>query len=160
MNAISRCEPYRNVDMPKIERTALVPHLARDMYALVLDVGRYPEFLPWCSGAAVQSQTDTAQQASVSINAVFSQTEFRTHNQLRADERIVMELEDGPFKHLRGEWVFKALGDAGCKITLVVDFEFSNAMMGRAISPVFTKVCDTLVDAFIQRANDTLNASS
>ncbi len=146
--------------MPTIERTALVPHLAKDMYALVLDVASYPEFLPWCSGASVQSETDLAQQASVSINAVFSQTEFRTNNALSADERIVMELEDGPFKHLRGEWVFKALGDAGCKITLVVDFEFSNAMMGRALSPVFTKVCDTLVDAFIQRANETLNSHS
>jgi len=146
--------------MPTIERTALVPHRAADMYALVVDVPSYPEFLPWCSGASVQSQTATHQQASVSINAVFSQTEFRTNNQLSADERIVMELEDGPFKHLRGAWAFKALGDAGCKITLVVDFEFSNAIMGRAISPVFTKVCDTLVDAFIQRANATLNSGS
>lgn len=143
--------------MPTIERTALVPHLAKDMYALVVDVASYPEFLPWCSAASVQSQTDSAQEASVSINAVFSQTEFRTKNQLSSGERIVMELDDGPFKHLKGEWDFKALGDSGCKITLVVDFEFSSAMMGRAISPVFTKVCDTLVDAFIQRANDTFN---
>jgi len=145
--------------MPTIERTALVPHRAPDMYALVVDVASYPEFLPWCASAAVQSQTETEQQASVSINAVFSQTEFRTVNQLSRNERIVMELADGPFNYLKGEWVFKALGDAGCKITLVIDFEFSNAMMGRAISPVFSKVCDSLVDAFIQRANETLKSS-
>ncbi len=142
--------------MPTIERTALVPHPAKAMYELVVDVASYPQFLPWCAGAAVQSQTETEQCASVSINAVFSQTEFQTRNQLLPTERIVMELDDGPFQHLSGEWVFKALGDSGCKITLVVDFEFSNALLGKAISPVFTRVCDTLVDAFIQRANEQL----
>lgn len=142
--------------MPIIERSALVPHPASDMFNLVVDVAAYPEFLPWCAGAAVQSQTELEQRASVSINAVFSQTEFQTRNQLVPDERISMALEDGPFKHLKGEWVFKALGDSGCKITLVVDFEFSNALLGKAISPVFTRVCDTLVDAFIKRANEQL----
>lgn len=142
--------------MPIIERSALVPYSADEMYLIVTDVGAYPEFLPWCSGASVQSQSESNQRASVSINAVFSQTEFQTHNQLHPGEKIVMELEEGPFKHLKGEWVFKQLGDSGCKVTLVVDFEFSNRVLGRAISPVFTKVCDTLVDAFIKRAHTQL----
>ena len=128
------------------------------MYALVVDVGAYPEFLPWCKGAKVQSQTETEQFASVAINAVFSQTEFQTRNQLIYGERIEMELDDGPFKHLRGKWDFKQLGDKGCKITLLVDYEFSNAMMGRALSPIITRVCDTLVDAFIERAGDVVTS--
>lgn len=142
--------------MPTIERTALVPYAANDMYALVIDVAAYPDFLPWCKGGEVQSQTKTEQFASVSINAVFSQTEFQTRNQLIPGERIEMELDKGPFKHLRGKWDFKQLGDQGCKITLLVDYEFSSAMMGRALSPVITRVCDTLVDAFIERAGDVV----
>ncbi len=144
--------------MPIIERSALVPYSADDMYLIVTDVGAYPEFLPWCSGASVQSQTESDQQASVSINAVFSQTEFQTRNQLEPGEKITMQLVEGPFKYLKGEWDFKQLGDSGCKVTLVVDFEFSNRVLGRAISPVFTKVCDTLVDAFIKRAHSQLNS--
>ncbi len=140
--------------MPTIERSALVPYAAKDMYALVLDVDSYPEFLPWCKGGSVQSLTENEQFASVCINAVFSQTEFQTRNQLISDERIEMELDEGPFKHLRGQWDFKQLGDQGCKITLLVDYEFSSVIMGRALSPVITRVCDTLVDAFIERASD------
>lgn len=143
--------------MPTIERSALVPYRAEDMYAIVADVTAYSDFLPWCAGSAVQSQTQDEQCASVTINAVVSQTAFHTKNQLRAGESIIMELEDGPFKHLRGEWGFKALGDAGCKITLVVDFEFSNLILRRTLSPVFTRVCDSLVGAFIKRADDTLS---
>ena len=74
------------------------------------------------------------------------------------DVEIEMELDDGPFKHLRGKWDFKQLGDKGCKITLLVDYEFSNAMMGRALSPIITRVCDTLVDAFIERAGDVVTS--
>ena len=64
-----------------------------------------------------------------------------------------MELVDGPFKYLRGTWHFKPLGDAACRVTLDIDFEFANPMMGRIISPAFNKVCDTLVNAFLKRAD-------
>jgi len=143
--------------MPIIERTALVPFSAAEMYDLVVDVEAYPQFLPWCAGAQVHSQSDEAQSASVSINAVFSQTEFRTQNQLDPGRQVRMQLEDGPFQHLSGEWRFKPLGDAGCKVCLEVDFEFANAMVRRAIQPVFTRVCDSIVDAFIARAHERLS---
>ena len=136
-----------------------MPYAAEDMYAIVVDVPAYPEFLPWCAGAAVQSQSLDEQRASVTINAVVSQSTFHTKNQLRAGQSIVMELEDGPFKYLQGAWDFKALGDAGCKITLVVDFEFSNPILRHTFTPIFTRLCDSLVDAFIKRANLVLGAA-
>jgi len=146
--------------MPTIERSALVPFKAPDMYDLVIDVASYPEFLPWCAGAAVQSQTPTEQHASVTIQAVFAQTEFRTRNELITGSQVNMTLEDGPFKHLTGYWHFKPLGDAGCKVSLEVDFEFANAMLARAVQPAFTRVCDSIVDAFIARAQATLGPIS
>jgi len=142
--------------MPTVERSALVPFRNDDMYALVIDVAAYPEFLPWCAGGQVQSQTDIEQLASVSLNVVFKQTEFRTRNTLQPGHAVLMALEDGPFNTLTGEWGFKPLGDAGCKVSLRVDFEFSSPVLARAIQPAFTRVCDTLVDAFIRRAHDKL----
>ena len=145
--------------MPTILRTALVEHTATAMFELVCDIEAYPEFLPWCSGAAVQERSETYQLASVTINQVINQSRFSTRNTLETNQSITMNLVDGPFKHLSGTWKFKPLGDAACKVMLDIDFEFSNAMVAKMISPAFNKVCDKLVDAFIQRA-DALSRDS
>lgn len=139
--------------MPTISRTALVEHTAQDMYELVCDIDSYPDFLPWCSAAKVSERSETHQLASVTINQVINQSAFVTRNVLLTNQSIQMELVDGPFKHLSGTWQFKSLGDTACKIMLDIDFEFANPMVGRLISPAFNKVCDTLVSAFIKRAD-------
>jgi len=139
--------------MPTISRTALVEHTAQDMYELVCDIESYPEFLPWCSAAKVDERSETHQLASVSINQVINQSEFSTRNALVENQSIAMELVDGPFKRLNGTWQFKPLGDTACKVLLDIDFEFSNPVVGKLISPAFNKVCDTLVSAFIKRAD-------
>lgn len=140
--------------MPSISRTALVEHSAKAMYELVCDIDSYPEFLPWCSAAQVQEHSETHQLASVTINQVINQSQFTTQNTLLIDESISMKLVDGPFKYLSGTWGFKPLGDTACKITLDIEFEFSSSVIAKMISPAFNKVCDKIVDAFIQRAND------
>ncbi len=140
--------------MPSISRTALVEHNAKDMYELVCDIDSYPQFLPWCSGARVDERSDTHQLASVTINQVVNRSEFSTRNQLEANQRITMELVDGPFKRLSGTWQFKPLGDTACKVLLDIDFEFASPMVGKLIAPAFNKVCDTLVSAFIKRADE------
>lgn len=139
--------------MPTISRTALVEHSAKAMYELVCDIDSYDEFLPWCSAAQVQERSDTHQLASVTINQVINQSQFTTRNTLKTDESITMNLVDGPFKYLSGTWQFKPLDDSACKITLDIDFEFSSAVIAKMISPAFNKVCDKIMDAFIQRAN-------
>lgn len=129
------------------------------MYELVCDIESYPDFLPWCSGSRVDEQSDTHQLAAVSINQVLKQTEFSTRNQLLAGESIAMELVDGPFKHLHGTWTFQPLGDTACKVLLEIDFEFSSPIVAKMLSPAFNKVCDTIVNAFIKRA-DELSSSA
>lgn len=138
--------------MPTISRTALVEHPAKAMYELVCDIESYPEFLPWCSGARVDERSESHQFAAVSINQILKQTEFSTRNQLVAGESIVMELVDGPFQHLHGKWQFQPLGDTACKIVLDIDFEFASPVIAKMLSPAFNKVCDTIVNAFIKRA--------
>jgi len=139
--------------MPTISRTALVEHTAKDMFELVCDIESYPEFLPWCSAAKVDEHSENHQVASVTINQVINQSRFSTRNALSTNESITMELVDGPFKHLSGKWRFSPLGDTACKVLLDIDFEFSNPMVARIISPAFNKVCDTIVSAFIKRAD-------
>ncbi len=139
--------------MPTISRSALVEHTAQDMFELVCDIESYPEFLPWCSAAKVDEHSETHQLASVTINQVINQSEFSTRNVLTTNQSITMELVDGPFKHLSGTWQFKPLGDSACKVELDIEFEFSSPMVGRLISPAFTKVCDSLVSAFLKRAD-------
>jgi ribosome-associated toxin RatA of RatAB toxin-antitoxin module len=139
--------------MPTITRSALVPYSAADMYRLVCDVESYPQFLPWCDDARIEEQTATHQLASIAISKHFEQSRFSTRNRLAANQEIRMQLIDGPFRHLVGSWRFTALDETACKVELEIDFEFSNRLLASAISPAFTRVCDSLVSAFIKRAD-------
>jgi len=139
--------------MPTISRTALVEHTPQEMFELVCDIESYPDFLPWCSAAKVDEHSETHQLASVTIDQAINQSEFSTRNALKTNKSIEMELVDGPFKRLSGKWQFEPLGNTACKVLLDIDFEFANPMVGRLISPAFNKVCDTLVNAFLKRAD-------
>ena len=139
--------------MTTITRSALVMHRPEQMYQLVNDVVAYPQFLPWCSDAVVLEQSDATQKASITISMARVRQSFTTCNQLVAGQRIEMTLVEGPFSHLTGNWLFKALGDKGCKVQLEVDFDFSNRVIAASVGPVFSSICGSLVDAFCQRAD-------
>lgn len=139
--------------MPTIARSALVSHSASQMYALVNDVASYPQFLPWCDTARVIEQTDQHQLASLTIDRRMKGISFTTRNTLSENESIAMALVDGPFRQLRGVWHFKALDDASCKVELSMEFEFKSRVFGALMGPAFTKICDTMVAAFVKRAD-------
>lgn len=138
--------------MKKITRTALLPYSARQVYDLVNDVASYPDFLPWCGGAQVLSQTPLEMQAQVTISKAGIRQTFETRNHLVPGERIEMHLIDGPFKSLRGEWEFKVLDEDACKIQFEVEFEVNSGLLNAAIGPIFEQISNTLVDAFCERA--------
>ncbi len=138
--------------MPQLQRSALLPHSANDMFDLVLDVAAYPEFLPWCNGARVLERTETHQLAAVTIAKAIKRSEFMTRNRLERPGSIEMTLVDGPFRKLTGRWQFSAIDEQACRAELSVDFEFGNPLVGRLILPAFKQVCDSLVGAFTRRA--------
>jgi ribosome-associated toxin RatA of RatAB toxin-antitoxin module len=138
-----------------VERSALVPYSAAQMFALVNDVARYPEFLPWCVAASVEPVSPEELLASLRIARGPLRTEFKTRNRLEADRRIVMQLVEGPFRHLKGEWSFEPLAQRGSRVRFRVEFEFMNRWMGAALNPVFDAICRTMVDAFVVRARRT-----
>jgi ribosome-associated toxin RatA of RatAB toxin-antitoxin module len=122
------------------------------MYELVEDVTRYPEFLSWCVASRLIESSDDSQLASLDIAIAGLRQSFTTRNQLTAGKRIGMDLVEGPFHMLSGEWRFVALGSTGSKILLQLDFDFSRNLLSSAFRHGFASVADRLVNDFCLRA--------
>jgi ribosome-associated toxin RatA of RatAB toxin-antitoxin module len=137
--------------MPVVQRDALVPYSASTMYDLVNDVQNYPDFLPWCSNTEIISQSDKLMQAKVYIQKGNIKHAFVTNNTITPNERIEMQLVNGPFKDLNGHWQFEAM-EHGCKVSLYLNFEFSSKLMALGFGPFFKQACESMLNAFIQRA--------
>ncbi|TVP61991.1 MAG: type II toxin-antitoxin system RatA family toxin [Halomonadaceae bacterium] len=136
-----------------IERSALVRHSAGRMFALVNDVAAYPEFLPWCSAAQVHESGPEQLLASLEVSKGMVKQRFTTRNQLQEPGRIAMELVDGPFTQLSGEWLFQSLNDEACKVVLVLQFSLQGRVTRAAFGNVFSQAANTMVDAFCRRAD-------
>ena len=139
--------------MPKITRSVTVSHTPEQMFGLVNDFVRYPEFLPWCSVARILEQSEQVIIGELVIKKGAIQQSFATKNILTPHERIDLSLVDGPFKSLVGCWRFDAVGDSSCNVSLSLDFEFSGRMVALAIGAVFSQIAGSLVDAFSDRAD-------
>lgn len=146
--------------MPTIKKSALVSYHASDMFSIVDDIEAYPEFLPWCGGSTIKMRNSDEVEASVKIAHGRVRKSFTTRNRLQKNKMIEMELVDGPFKHLHGYWQFMDLGEKACKITLDLEYEFSNRLVDITLGPVFGKIANSLVDAFCKRADELHAAKS
>lgn len=122
------------------------------MFDLVADVASYPEFLPWCAAAHSESLTEDEDHASIEIARGRIRKSFTTRNILDRGRSIKMHLVEGPFRCLEGHWRFEPLGDAGCKVSLDMEFEFSSRMIEATLGRVFGEIANSLVDAFCKRA--------
>ena len=122
------------------------------MFELVADVESYPKFLPWCGSAHSESLTEDEDHATVEIAKGRIRKSFTTRNLLDRGRSIKMHLVKGPFRHLEGVWRFEALSEAACKVSLTLDFEFSNRLVEATLGRAFGEIANTLVDAFCKRA--------
>ena len=129
-----------------------MPHSPQQMFTLVNAINDYPQFLNWCSDSCILNQSDAQITALVEINKGGLRQKFTTKNTLRAFDLIEMELLDGPFKTLSGQWRFEALGDNATKVELELQFSFKSRLMDIALSPIFTQIANSQLDAFIARA--------
>lgn len=137
-----------------VQRSALVPFSAAQMFALVEDVESYARFLPWCRRSVVHERSDDEMRASLEIAKGPLHKSFTTLNRLRPDESIEIQLVEGPFRRLHGEWRFETLGEGGCKVSLDLRFEFSSRLLAATLGPVFNEIAGTMVNAFCQRARE------
>ena|SRR5271165_4161148 len=140
--------------MQVVERSALVTYTPAQMFGLVNDVARYPEFLPWCVGVKVEEVSATERIASLKIARGVLNAEFTTRNTLVPDAEIHMQLMHGPFRDLTGLWRFEAIGSRGSRVQFKVQFQFKNRVTAAAFDAVFETLCGSIVDAFVQRAQN------
>ena len=140
--------------MREVKRTALIAETPARMYRLVNDIERYPEFLPWCTAARVDSRKEGEVVATLTIKRGPLHAEFTTRNLLEPERRVLMQFVSGPFRVLEGLWTFTALGELGCRVELEMRFEFANRVAGTLFEPLFENTAASLVDAFVKRARD------
>jgi ribosome-associated toxin RatA of RatAB toxin-antitoxin module len=141
--------------MREVRRTALIGQAPERMFALINDIESYPQFLPWCTSAHVQSRSDRELVASVGVRRGPLNTQFTTRNELTANRHIGMRLVSGPFKILEGDWTFTPVegpGQTGCRVDLVLRFAFANRLAAIVFEPLFEETAASLVDAFVARA--------
>jgi len=144
----------------EIIRSALVLFPADYMYRLVEDVARYPEFLSWCSASRVIESSTDRQIAGLEIAIAGLRQSFTTRNELVPGESIRMQLVEGPFQQLAGEWRFEPIGPAGSKVILQLAFEFSGNLLSSAFRHGFASVADRLVSDFSRRAEAVYAAAA
>jgi ribosome-associated toxin RatA of RatAB toxin-antitoxin module len=138
--------------MALTQKSVLVEYSAAQMYALVEDVARYPEFLPWCGGAEVLGREADTMRAAITIDFRGIRQRFSTENRHVPGSLIEMKLLDGPFRELDGSWKFKPLGEDACRIDFHLHYEFSSRLLEKLLGPVFHYVANSFVDAFAKRA--------
>jgi len=143
--------------MPHHHERKVLPYRAEQMFALVADVGRYPEFLPWNSAARIKSRHPVeggeVMEADLVISFKLFRERFGSRVTLLPDQsRILTEYLDGPFQHLKSVWAFRDLPAGGCEVDFTVDFEFRNPILAGIIGFVFTEAMSRVVRAFETRA--------
>lgn len=138
--------------MPSISRSALVPYDAREMFDLVSDIDRYEEFIPWCVRSRVLARDDDTVRAELTFSKGGVHKAFTTNNRQQRGKMIEIRLVEGPFRRLEGYWRFQNVGESASRVTLDMEFEFSNRIVAFAFGKVFTQVANLLVEAFVERA--------
>lgn len=149
--------------MPRHAEKRTMPYSAQEMYDLVADVGRYPEFLPWNAAARIRSRTDAGDHEVMEADLVISFKVFRERFGSRVvlwpeRHRIDTEYLDGPFRHMKSSWQFSDRAGGGCEVDFFVDFEFRNAILQRVIGVVFNEAMQRIVRAFEARARELYGA--
>ena len=138
--------------MPIVKKNALVPFPAARMFDLVAEVEQYPEFLPWCGGTQIHQRTEEGMVATIRIAYRGLSQSFTTENRHDRPNRIELTLRDGPFSRLHGVWTFKAITPQACRIDLELDYEMRSGLIAQLLGPVFEQIAQTMVDAFVDRA--------
>jgi coenzyme Q-binding protein COQ10 len=143
--------------MPKHHERRVLPYTAEQMFDLVADIRRYPDFLPWCTAVRVRSDEERAgthylvADMAVAFKAI--EQRFTSKVELHPKERkIVVDYVEGPFRYLHNTWIFEPMGSA-CRVHFDIDFEFRSRLLSALLRAVFTRAVTHMADAFVARAD-------
>jgi coenzyme Q-binding protein COQ10 len=137
--------------MARYNASTVVPFTPEQMYNLVVDMDRYPEFLPWCAQARKYECTDTSFKSEMTFAFKAIRETFYTIDRVEVNRRITITMTSGPFRHLESEWQFTPI-EGGTKVDFFIDFNFKSKLIDLTIGPVFGEASRRMVEAFKQRA--------
>ena len=146
--------------MPRHHEVRDLPFSAEQMFGLVTDVARYPEFLPWVVAMRVRSETATETVADMIVGFKGLRESFTSRVVKQPPSRVEVDYLDGPLKHLNNVWRFADLPGGGCRVDFVVDFAFRNRMFEALAGQVFDKALRRMIAAFEDRARALYGADS
>jgi coenzyme Q-binding protein COQ10 len=138
--------------MPTHAEKRLLPYRQDQLFDLVADIERYPEFLPWCRAARIRKREDQVIYADLVIGWKMIRERFTSRVVLSPPGRIDVSYHEGPFKYLNNHWIFEPRPDGGCLIDFYVDFEFRSRMLQKLMGVVFNEAVRRMVHAFEERA--------
>ena len=140
--------------MPTHSEQRVLPHSPEQLFDLVADVGRYPEFLPWCVAARIISRSETAMRAELAIGFKGMRERFVSRVTLdRPNLQIRVEYLDGPFSKLDNRWSFRAIGESACTVEFFISYEFRSRTLGLLMGAMFDQAFRRFADAFERRAD-------
>jgi ribosome-associated toxin RatA of RatAB toxin-antitoxin module len=145
--------------MREVRRSALLPYTAGQMYGLVTDVERYPEFLPWCNGARILAAEGEFVTVNLGLARGLVRGNFTTRNRHVPDRSVEMRLVEGPFSLLEGRWDFRPIDAAGARVELQIRFQTHGLIDAIALGPAFENICNQMVDAFARRAHQVFRGA-
>ena len=144
--------------MPTHSETRILPYSAEQMFALVIDIEKYPEFLPWCAGARINSKSKNDLEADVLIGYKMFREKFSSRVHFTRPKEIEVEYLKGPMRHLHNKWVFKDTRDNQCQIDFYVDFSLKTKLFENLIDQFFQKALMKMINAFEARAMEIYGA--
>lgn len=151
--------------MPQFETTRTVAHSAEDMFALVADIERYPEFVPLCEQLTVRSSKEGEGKelliADMAVGYKSIRETFTSQILLKPEERAIeVKYIDGPFRYLDNRWRFEPTGPESCKVHFFIDYAFRNRMLGMLMGTMFDRAFRTFAEAFERRADQVYGRRS
>jgi len=146
--------------MNEIRKSALVGYSAERIFDLIEAAEDYPHFLPWCGSATILARDEHSVSAQITVDYHGIRLNFVTRNPKRRPEFMAIHLERGPFRHFEGEWHLTPLAHDACRIEFELRYEFHNALTARIAGPVFNRIANALVDAFVSRAEKVYGADT
>lgn len=149
--------------MKSVHKSVLIWYAAQEMFDLVVDVERYPDFLPWCDHARVLEHLPDGMTAEVGIAFKGVKQVFTTRNEHVPGREVRLHLLSGPFSTLEGVWTFTPVGgedQRACRVELQMRYGFSNKLLASLVGPVFDRIAASFVDAFVKRAEQVYGATA
>lgn len=144
--------------MTQRNESHILPFFSQDLFNLVLDVERYPEFLPWCLACRIRERGEGYFIADLAVGYKFFRETFRSKVTYQDGIKIQVDYLSGPFHHLKNEWVFTPLSDSETQVDFMIDFEFKSGLLQAAIQPLFDAAFLKMFDAFSKRAGEVISA--